>query len=360
MVAYYILVGGTFAVSWIIYLFRKRQSFLIPKKNYEVIVFFAIVIIMLSLRAESIGRDTERYVDLYRQIQSIPMNELLQNVETEFGYRVLEKLVSYVLRDPQLYLAFVALITMVPIAYLYYKEAELPLLVLSMFLALPVFHMAFTGLRQMVAIAFIVPAYYAVKEKKLLVFLILVAVAFLFHQSAFILLLLYPMYHLSMKIATLAVVVPTVILVLMFNSTIYLWLIRFLPAKFIERYNDVWDTSGNSVLVMFILLAVLAFFLVRTENLDEETAGLRNILILSVLLQCFAPINGFAMRSNYYYIVLLPIAVSRIIYRTDEDKKPFGIAAALGITAVMLFIFFYKGHGGQDGFRIFPYFTCFG
>ena len=355
MVAYYVLIGGTLFVSLISYLYRKKTDFRIERKNNEVIFFFAFFILMLSLRASTVGADTERYIILYKEIQMTPLMTVLKNVEAEFGYRFFEKFISYVLRDPQLYLAFVAIATTVPIGYLYYKEAELPLLVLSLFVALPVFHMAFTGLRQMVAIAMVVPMYYAVREKKLLRFLILVGIALLFHQSAFIVLLLYPIYHLSPKIASLAIVLPTIGFVFLFNSVIYLWLMRFVPERFVERYNDVWDTGGNSVLVMFVLLVILCFFLKRTKDMDQETLGLRNIMVLSAVLQCFAPINGFAMRVNYFFILLVPIAISRIIYRSDEDKRPFAIVACVAITVVMFALFIYKGIRGQDGFAIFPY-----
>ena len=359
MVAYIILVGGTFAVSLFYYFQRKRQHFLVERKNYEVIFFFAFFILMLAFRAGTVGADTGRYIMLYENVRASSFGSIFRD-DNELGYRVAEKLLSYVIKDPQLYLAVHACATITPIAYLYYKESELPLLALTMFMVLPVFHMAFTGLRQMVAIAMAVPVYYAVKEKKLVRFLILIAIAYLFHQSAFILLLLYPIYHLSAKVASLAVILPSLAFVYLYNSVLYRWLMRLVPERFVERYNDVWDTGGNSVLVMFVLMVVLCFFLVRKENLDKETTGLRNILVLSALLQCFAPINGFAMRINYFFIVFVPIAVSRIINQTDEDKKPFAVVACIVLIAFFLFNFFYKGFKGQDGFLIFPYKTIFG
>lgn len=358
MLVYFILVGGTFAVSLISYELRKRTHFLVEKKNYEVIFFFAFMILMLALRAETVGADTWRYIYLYREIANTPFGDLFAN-DVELGYRIAEKLLSYILKDPQLYLAFHAVVTITPLAYLYYKEAEMPLLALTMFMALPTFHMAFTGLRQMVAISFIVPAFYAVREKKFLRFLILVALAYMFHQSAFIMLLLYPIYHLPTKRASLVVILPTIIFVYLYNSVLFRWIIRFLPERYFERYNDVWDTGGISVLLMFVAIVILCFFLIRRENLDKDTAGLRNILVLSALLQCFAPINGFAMRVNYYFIVLVPIATARFINRVDDDKRRIAAIAWLGMVVFFLFIFFYKGFNGQDSFKIFPYGTCF-
>ena len=359
MGAYFVLVGGTFAVSWVYYRLRKHSHFSRERKNYELIFFFAFYILMLSLRASTVGADTSRYIYLYNEIKTMSLKTVLLNADAEQGYRIVEKLISYVLRDPQMYLALMALITIVPIAYLYYKEAELPLMTMSLFIALPVFHMAFTGLRQMVAITFAVPIFYAAKEKKLVRFLILILIAYFFHQSAFILLLLYPIYHLKPKAISLVLVLPIIGFIFLFNSVIYKWLMHFVPERFLERYDKVWDTGGNSVLIMLVLLVILCFFMIRSENLSTEDSGLRNILVLSAIFQCFAPINGFAMRINYYFILFVPIAIGRIFNRADDDKRPFAAIGAIAITVIMLYIFFSKGFKGQDGFKIFPYGTCF-
>lgn len=359
MVAYLVLVGGTFAAYLLNYFQRRKRHFLCENKKYEIIFFFAFFILMLAFRASSVGADTARYILLYEKTRAASFGSIFRD-DVELGYRVAEKILSYVIKNPQLYLAIHAAATVIPIAYLYYKESELPLLELTMFMVLPVFHMAFTGLRQMVAIAFTVPVFYAVKERKLVRFLILVVIAYFFHQSAFILFLLYPIYHLSAKVASLAVIAPSLVFVYFYNAVLYKWLMRLVPERFVERYDNVWDTGGYSVLIMFVLMVVLCFFLIRTKNLDKETLGLRNVLVLSALLQCFVPINGFAMRINFYFIVLVPLAVSRIINRADEDKKPFAVIACIVLVAFFLFNFFYKGFKGQDGFMIFPYKTIFG
>ena len=45
------------------------------------------------------------------------------------------------------------------------------------------------------------------------------------------------------------------------------------------------------------------------KKMDEEAFALRNILTFAMVLQSFASLNYLVMRMNYYYILLVPIAL---------------------------------------------------
>ena len=358
MAAYIFLFAGTFAVYMVDYIFRARSDFSVPRRRIEIIFFFAAYILLVAFRDDTVGADTDRYVFLFNSIKSESLGTVLRSTNVEYGFRILEKLLSYVIKNPHIYLAVIAVITLVPIGIMYYRESELPLLALAMFMAFPVSHMAFSGLRQMLAITFIVPAFYLVKNKRLIPFLFVVLAAFFFHQSALIILLLYPVYHLPLKTISFAVVLPTILFVFLYKNVIFQWLIRIMPENFLEKKEELVDTGGTSFLFMMVFFVVMSFFMIRKSNIDKETSGLRNVLFLSAILQCFAPINTLAMRLNYYYILLVPFAVCRLLNRCDEDKKPIAVVLSIALTAFFTFVFFYKGATGNDGLMIFPYKSC--
>ena len=358
MAAYIFLFAGTFAVFLVYYIYRERSGFTIPRKNYETIFFFAFFILLVAFRGDTVGADTDRYIYLFNHIKSESLGQVITTTNVEQGFRILEKLLSIVIKNPHFYLAVIALITLIPIGMLYYHESELPLLALAMFMAFPTSHMAFSGLRQMMSIALIVPAFYLVRNKRLIPFLLVVLAAYFFHQSAIIILLLYPVYHLPLKTVSFAVVLPTIAFVFLYNNVVFTWLIRFLPEQLIEKKDQIVDTGGTSVLVLMVFLVVLSFFMIRKSNMDKETSGLRNILVLSAILQCFAPINTLAMRLNYYFILFVPLAVARILNRCDEDKKKIAVVMNIALTVFFTATFFYKAAIGNDGFQMFPYKSC--
>ena len=53
------------------------------------------------------------------------------------------------------------------------------------------------------------------------------------------------------------------------------------------------------MLILFALFTVFAFIIPDELIIDKETTGLRNFLLLSLVLQMFAPLHSLAMRLNY-------------------------------------------------------------
>lgn len=71
------------------------------------------------------------------------------------------------------------------------------------------------------------------------------------------------------------------------------------------------------MLILFILFAVVSYILPEQSKLDSEATGLRNCLVMAVMLQCFAPVHVLSMRLNYYYIILIPMMMPKFIDATS-------------------------------------------
>jgi hypothetical protein len=130
--------------------------------------------------------------------------------------------------DFRVLLIAVSLISLIPIWVLYQEEVRNDgFLAIVMFLNIGLFSIYFSALRQVIAVGFGVIAYKFTKEKKLLLFLLMVLVATLFHKSAFILVLMYPLYHAKLKwISSLITASVSVLIVYIFRvPTFSFWVI---------------------------------------------------------------------------------------------------------------------------------------
>ena len=76
-----------------------------------------------------------------------------------------------------------------------------------------------------------------------------------------------------------------------------------LLARFSGYDASITQTGAFTMLMLFVMFAVFAFLVPDDATLDAETIGLRNFLLLSIVLQMFAPLHTLAMRMNYYYII---------------------------------------------------------
>ena len=108
------------------------------------------------------------------------------------------------------------------------------------------------------------------------------------------------------------------------------------------------------MLLLFTAFAIFAFLVPDESQLDAETIGLRNFLLLSLVIQMFAPLHVLAMRMNYYYIIFIPLLLPKIIqYRS----KRWNQVAFLGRHVMVLFflVYFFANAYRDGGLNVFPY-----
>ena len=348
MAAYIILVAVP--ILFQIY-FRKRRD-----SKIAIISFFILLIGILAFRSISVGTDLATYVPWFKKLHNTAWRGVTDAIENiEVGFLYLTKLISVFSGNEQVYLAVIACITVIPIFILFYKESENAILSISIFLILPNFIMLFSGLRQAIAIGLGVPAYYLARKKKIFWFLCIVAFAMLFHKSAFILLLLYPLLHVRITKKWLWFVVPCMAIMLLFNARIFNFLLQFLDETYQERYGEIESTGAYTMIILFVLFAIYAFIVPSSQKLDEATIGLRNILLLTVCIQFFAPLNSIAMRMNYYFLIFLPILIPKIANRCKEsDVKLISHSKAVMVVFFVVY-FLIKTATGIDTLNIYPY-----
>ena len=205
----------------------------------------------------------------------------------------------------------------------------------------------------MLAVGVGILAYECIRNKKIVLFVLCVLFAMSFHTSAFMLAFMYPIYHAKITKKWLLVVVPAIIVVFIFNRQIFSVL-----SIVIERYTQydasVTQTGAYTMIFLFAIFAVFAFLIPDESLLDEETIGLRNFLLFSLILQMFAPLHTLAMRMNYYYIIFIPLLLPKIIDCKSERWSQVAVIAR-HVMVVFFFAYFFINASSGGGLRIFPY-----
>lgn len=356
MLAYILLVGIPIVYMGILQGIKSTYRLEeVPYKRTVLNVFFFIFFLLLALRAETIGVDTANYLSKFDYSLKVSWGEWMASRTSEYGFAILTKLIGFFTKSKQLYMAIIAGLILIPVAYLYNRESEGPLLTMCLFLILPLFGMFFTGFRQSIAIAMTVPAYYCVRDRKKIRFVLIVLAAMLFHQSAFIMLLLYPVYYMRLTRKNLIWLVPLLVLFYLFSDRIFLLISNLLISLYEGRYFEMEATGAYVMLLLFILLLVFSYIFIDEEDADADIIGLRNILVLSVMLQTFTTVSTLAMRMNYYFLLFLPLLIPKVIWRA-KGKNALTCQIANAIMCVyFLYYFLDKAFHAQTTFGIFPY-----
>lgn len=358
MLPYYLLIFVPFFIEILLVCWNRTDVYCFghcKRNNIPLIAFFAMWCIMLALRDVSCGVDLRNYESYFYFVQKETFADIWAHYPIEQGYYLFGKFISLFTVNFQIYLAIVALLCTGVIGFFYYKESVYPLLTILLFVTNAMFPMFYSGLRQSLAMLFVVPAYYFTKNKKILLFILTIFLAQFFHSSAVIMLFLYPVFHLPLRSRYFILVMGVVAIFMMFNSTIFLDVLPLLGERYMDRYGEVEITGGYGILALLILFLVYSFIIPNERKLDKVTLGMRNVLVLCCLMQCFAPINNIAMRMNYYFLLLIPLLIPRIMLCAKNECLDIVQYSKWIMVVFFAFYFFYNAYNGSDILQIYPY-----
>lgn len=329
------------------------QGIRYERKNRAALVFFFLLMfVMVAFRHDRIGNDTSNYIGIYHRLSKMQYSSL-KAMGDEPLFAVFCKLCSYVSSNDRFFLAASAVIPFWGIGRFYCRESDDASLTIILFAISSVFVMLFSGIRQSIAIGIGMMAFPFVRKKKFWRFLICVILAMGFHNSAALLLLLYPAYHVKITKKWLYVVIPAIIAVFVFNRQIFSFLLTVL-SQYSRFEGEISSTGAYTMLILFVMLGVFSFVIPDEEKLTQDTIGLRNILLLVVVLQIFAPLHTLSMRMNYYFIPFVPVLIPQIIRCRRTEMAQVAILAR-HILVVVFAVYFLAFLIPSNPLHIYPY-----
>lgn len=314
----------------------------ISGKQIALPVFFAILLILLAVRDKSVGRDLGTYRYIFNHLGNsnftfdmVFTSEWLFRLYCWFVYQ-------FISTNYQVFLAITAVLTILPIACVYCQDKEYGYMKAAIFVNMSTFIMLFSGIRQSLAMAIGMLAYVAVKKKRLFGFFVLSVIAASIHHTGFMVFLLLPLYRMRFRKKDLIWIAPFWVAVFIFSKPIFNILTRF--ASILNEQYDVTASSTGAFgsFLLFILFAFFCFLITDEKNMDEETIGLRNILVFSVFLQSFAMVNYLVMRMNYYFILLIPITIGKCVHFRKNNYRQ---VATVGVSVLSTFFTLYFFYG---------------
>lgn len=355
MLTSYWFVIAAEIVAWL-YAWARGLS---KKKRNRIVIaaFFVVYIASVCFRSVTVGVDTANYIRYYDVGSAFGWELASRNDEIELGFQTLASVIS-LFGGHELFLIVTGLISVLPVAVLYYREAESGPLCCSFFLISLLFEFFFSGIRQALAISLGIVAFHFVQKKRLLPYLAFVALAMSMHESAFVLLALYPLYHVRITQKWVPFVVVAIAVVLFTRDALFNTIL--LPL-FGESYLDGYayltgESSQMGLSILFLLLAIYACVMLDPKKADPKTMGFRNLLLLAAMIHLFTPLHPTVCRINYYFILFIPLAISRVNDRSKQSLRPVAEAAELVLPIFFIAYFLLLK---DDSLLIAPYIPFF-
>lgn len=323
MTIYYILYAIMTVIAIIVQYISKDLKY----RSRIICSFgFILVFLILALRHWSMGVDLGYYaveevgyIPSFAKLNEYSWGEILKMKEYlnyERGYIIFNKLVGSINNNKQFFLGVCAFINISVVAVYIHKKSKLPLLSWIIFLGLPVSLMFFSGLRQSVAISITMLSMYWIEKKKPIPFILTILLAWLFHKSAILFLIAYPMYYVNLTDLQKLIFALLIPVVFVLKGPLFAVLSKIL------KDNAEAETTGAGTLFIIFTAIYIALLLLNNYH-NKKQNELINLFYIACLCQAFGGLYPLAMRVGYYFMPYLAIALPNTIYefRTGNGRR---------------------------------------
>lgn len=289
------------------------------------------VVLFQGFRDFSVGNDLKHYIPYFEQMGQLPFGSLhIANFEP--GYVLVNKILYKLGFSERGLLIFLAALIQVPVFYTIYKYSTDKLLSLLWYFSFGEFIFTFSGLRQAIAMSICLCGFCFIKEKKFLKFFLVCVIAATFHKSALIALVLYPAYHIKISNKWLLVTGSLCVLVFLFQEEIMGFVTKFLYSE----YGSITSTGAYTMVTAYFVLYILSFL---NKNPDDDFMGMRNILLILVLIYCFAPSSNVFTRAGFVMELYMSLFVPRVISSFNFRPQKLYYLVCCGLLSVCMFRF---------------------
>ena len=314
----------------------------LKNNNHGNAVFLSLSIgimwLMIGFRPIYIGSDTASYSETFQKI--LTLNTKGSREPLFFISTYLIRLLTDNLHVYFLIMESVYCVALFHIMKKYLNNPNESLIAVTLLYLLGFYAFSVAGLRQTIAIGFIILAFIAADNKKWLYYVLCVALAFGFHNTALIALAI-PLFT---RISIRKVAIPLILAMVIVANYMPANIIDFMSSEdsFVgERYGNygtIYESSQNYT-GFFLQLIIVALAHIRYNyiNLNTETKKLFfNMAYIGLGFQAMTVVVAEFFRVSFYFcifdIVLAPLALSTF-------TKNKGTIYTLFIIGCLLYIF---------------------
>lgn len=266
--------------------------------KYFTIVFLALV---FGLRDYSVGTDTKNYLDIFNWLGS---DFIWERFIYEKGFCILSVLVNKLFGNFTIFLIICGFIIYFNVIHVFCKMSQSPSISILCYFGIGSFAQSCNALRQYLAISFCLLAlYYLIKKDNDILFAFHVIVAFLFHKSAIVFIIILPLKYFRFNIRSFYVL----ILIGVVAIPVIPYVVRCFDMIFHTSYYGYLKLFGfvspiNIIVVIFSIICLFIVFLCRllVKQKFEETKSY-NIYIMIFTI--------------FIYLMLVSVLISELIDR---------------------------------------------
>lgn len=331
-----IIIVATFT-----FLMKQAQN-----KKIELFLLICLTLFLIIISGFRIDNtlysDEWNYRYMFNQYIDIPFNSLDLNITSEPGFSVLVWVLARLFGDSQSLILICAIITNISFVKFLYTHSEDFRLTMFLYISAGYYFTSMNIMRQYLAISILLFGFKYLETTQLKKFIIFVFGAFLFHKSAFIVLIVYFIVHSKIvrqhKLISLFIVG---IIMINFNS-----LINILENTAYGNYADTFLDSGYGVGFTRVLFwsMIFLFIIFKSKLISNKVMNYSvffNNMVVSFSINLISLLYVYVSRLDYFSICNV-ILIEKIPYCFTKNSRAI---VKLIIIAVFFIFGLYENWG---------------
>lgn len=289
----------------------------IARKNRIFLIFYATAYLLLisGLRSENFGTDVAGYLTKYAEISGYSLVEIWDEIfslgsKDPFFYFV-SKLISLSGAPAQLYLALLSALYLISFAIATKKLSPDPALSYIFLISFGFLAFSYSGLRQAVAMSFLMLAITPLLEKRYFVFVGYTLIGCLFHASAFLFLICPVLMRINFKKYGMILMVGLGIFVFMYADLAreFIFSLNF---ERLSTYEDDYKTLNASGFAIYLAMYVFCFYSLKKAGQVDDI--LLSLALIGVVMQALALVVAEFFRIGLYFNICFAFLIPRVLY----------------------------------------------
>ena len=341
----YLSVFGLFALLGL----RDFQN-----QTRVIVIGLSIFLIWFAGLRFFVGCDFESYVIRYQESQNLSWSAILGKAEWGFGI-----MTAIFAKAGLPYAAFQAFATSL-IIILYAKFAlkhDQPIYLLALFFPILILQLGMSGMRQAIALGFILLAYSAFIDQKRVMIGVWIVAAFLFHNSAIILL---PIAFLAGRDISLPRLIAGFIILTPIAALFLGERIEVYSDRYVEQIYGSQESAGAWYRYLFTVIPVAAFLGLRTR-IKQQFPEVYPLLLLGALftiaISATAYISSVALHRLTFFAMPLSILMTLYVARVMTRDTVRIQLAWLGFFGAYMAVWFVTSRHATVCFQPYQNFT---
>lgn len=324
-----------FVFDFIISQIYKSQE---KRKNAIIFVSGIVLFLYAALRSPTIGTDTQGYINKYvhyAEYDFRTMWSILSKIKDP-AYYMMGWIFSRIFPDPQWWLAAIAAVYIIPVMRFIQRYSRYPTISVLAFIALSYFSFSLTGLRQTIAMAIALSSIRLIEDRRPVKFVLLVLLASLFHISAIVFLIAYPITLLKIGYKHILAFIVVGVFFLGFQSYARIAIGLLFGENRLAGYADrTTSLTASGFIIQLCIFMFCSFYYIKADKNNAKLNMLMNLSFIGLCFQMYAAMIAEMFRVSMYFsvanIVLIPIAIAqenRLLTRQIELFVIFSVLVA--------------------------------